>query len=88
MGTTWNDSKVVEAFSSQYLLESVQNNNCIYVPDIDLQENHQITPPSKHPKSLSRAASLIEEKKKECNNSISLSLEETEVDRYGQDILI
>ena len=50
----------------------------LLVPDADLQEYHEITPPSKRPKLLSRVASLIEEKKKQSNNSTSLSSEEKE----------
>ena len=51
----------------------------------NLQENCHITPPSKRPKLLSRVASLIEEKKKQSNSSVSLSAEEKEVDRYSMD---
>lgn len=80
--------------AKQYLLElckplepdtNLQDDDCTYVPDADLQENHEITPPSKRPKLLSRVASLIEEKKKQSNNSTSLSSEEKEVDRYSKD---
>lgn len=80
--------------AKQYLLElckppesdaNLQDDDCTYVPDDDLQENHEITPPSKRPKLLSRVASLIEEKKKQNNNSTSLSSEEKEVDRYSMD---
>ena len=62
-----------------------QDDDCTYVPDANLQENHEITPPRKRPKLLSRVASLIEEKKKQSDQSASLSSEEKEVDRYSKD---
>ena len=78
--------------AKRYLLElckprdtNLLDDDCTFVPDADLQENHEITPPSKRPKLLSRVASLIEEKKKQSNNGTSLSSEEKEVDRYSKD---
>ena len=41
---------------------NTQDDDCTYVSDADLQENHEISPPSKRPKLLSRVASLIEAK--------------------------
>ena len=80
--------------AKRYLLElckptqsdtNLLDDDCTYVPDADLQENHEITPPSKRPKLLSRVPSLIEEKKKQSNNGTSLSSEKKEVDRYSKD---
>ena len=66
---------------------NLQDDDCTYVPeDPEAESNLQeSTPPSKRPKLLSRVASLIEEKKKQSNNSVSISAEEKEVDRYNMD---
>jgi len=81
--------------AKQYLLKlckqpeseaDLQDDDCTYVPDADPVDNHEISPPSKRPKLLSRVASLIEEKKKQSNSiSSSLSSEEKEVERYSND---
>ena len=64
---------------------NLQDDDCTYVPDTDLQENHEITPPSKHPKLLAIKGSFINRRKeKQSNNSTSLSSEEKEVDRYSK----
>ena len=80
--------------AKQYLLElckppesdsNLQDDDCTYVPDTDLQENHEITPPSKHPKLLAIKGSFISRRKeKQSNNSTSLSSEDKEVDRYSK----
>ena len=54
--------------AKQYLIElckppksdaNLQDDDCTYVPGADLEENHEITPPSKRPKLLlSRVASF------------------------------
>ena len=78
--------------TKQYLLElckppkpdvDLQDDDCTYVPEApgaepNLQESSQV-------KLLSRVASLIEEKKKQSNNSVSISADEKEVDRYNMD---
>ena len=79
--------------AKQYLLElckppepdaNLQDNDCTYVPEAESNLQGS-TPPSKRPKLLSRVAKLIEEKKKQSNNSVSISAEEEEVDRYSMD---
>jgi len=78
--------------AKQYLLElckppepdaNLQDDDCTYVPeDPEAESNLQESTP---PKLLSRVAKLIEEKKKQSNNSVSISAEEKEVDRYNVD---